>query len=89
MLEAVARRYPGVRFAGIDVGDGHAAGLRAAHRLRLRPVQLFDPRARMASRLGVIGLPTVVLVDGDGRIAHVLVGEQTRSHLLDRIAALR
>ena len=89
MLEAAARRHPSVRFAGIDVGDGYAAGLRAAHRLRLRPLQLFDPRALMASRLGAIGLPTVVLVDADGRIVDVLVGEQTQSRLLDRIAALR
>lgn len=35
MLEAAARRYPGVRFAGIDVGDAYAAGLRAAHSTRI------------------------------------------------------
>ena len=89
MLEVAARRYAGVRFAGIDVGDAYAAGLRAAHSMRLRPPQLFDPRALMAGRLGAIGLPTVILVDGDGRVVDVLVGEQTQSDILTRIARLR
>jgi thiol-disulfide isomerase/thioredoxin len=66
-----------IRVIGVDVSDNRTAGRRFARRAGLPPLQLFDGGAQLAARLGAPGLSTAVIVDGNGRVAARLVGEQT------------
>jgi cytochrome c biogenesis protein CcmG/thiol:disulfide interchange protein DsbE len=90
-LARLAGRYGDrVQFVGIDVEDTRADGRAFVRRYRLGFPHIFDPRARLARRLGVFGTPTTFFVDARGRIAAVVVGTQPESRLaryLDLLAA--
>ena len=82
MLARLSREHEGrVQFVGIDTQDGRRAGRAFVRRHRLDFPHLFDPRTTLATRLGVYGIPTMILVDRDGRIAATLVGRQTEQKL--------
>ena len=87
-LAAAVKRVPGISLAGIVVGDRRGSALKAARRFHLGDPQLLDPHEGLASNLGAIGLPTIVLVDARGRIARVLVGEQRGARLLNFLRLL-
>ena len=42
---------------------------------------LFDPEGSVGNRYGLSGLPTTFVLDGEGRIASVLRGPQTKAKL--------
>jgi thiol-disulfide isomerase/thioredoxin len=72
MLARLAREHRArVRFVGIDTNDRY--GLAYTH--------LFDPKTTLAAKLGVYGIPTMFLVDRQGRIAARLVGKQPERKL--------
>lgn len=76
-LSRLARRYgAAVRFVGIDTNDTRSAALAFVRRYRLSFPHLLDPKATIAGRLGVFGVPTTFLVDRRGRIAATLVGRR-------------
>ena len=82
MLARLAREHEGrVQFVGIDTQDGRGAGRAFVRRHRLDFPHLFDPRTTLATKLGVYGIPTMILVDRDGRIAATLVGKQPEQKL--------
>jgi len=87
-LAAAVRKVPGISLAGIVVGDRRGSALKVARRFQLGDPQLLDPHQGLASNLGAIGLPTIVLVDARGRIARVLVGEQRGARLLNFLRLL-
>lgn len=81
-----------VRFVGVDVNDRRRDGLRFVRAYGLAFPHIFDPKARLARRLGVFGIPTFFLVDVRGRLAARLIGRQRESdlaRLLGRLAAER
>jgi len=87
-LAAAVKAVPGISLAGIVVGDRRGSALKAARRFHLGDPQVLDPYQGLASNLGAIGLPTIVLVDARGRIARVLVGEQDGARLLNFLRLL-
>lgn len=82
MLARLAREHEGrVQFVGIDTQDGRGAGRAFVRRYRLDFPHLFDPSTTLATKLGVYGIPTMILVDREGRIAATLVGKQGETRL--------
>lgn len=82
MLARLARSSAGVRFVGLDVEDSRRDGRDFVRRFGLGFPHVFDPKARLARRLGVFGVPTFFLIDRRGRLAATLVGKQTESTLV-------
>lgn len=77
MLARLAREHASdVRFIGIDTQDTRSAGRAFVRRYGLDFPHLFDPKSTLATRLGVSGIPTMFLIDRQGRIAQTLVGKQ-------------
>jgi thiol-disulfide isomerase/thioredoxin len=82
MIARLAKRYArDIRFVGIDTQDVAGAGRAFVREFGLDFPQLFDPKAKLAMRLGVYGVPTMFLVDRRGRIAATLVGKQGEGKL--------
>jgi len=63
-----------VTFLGVDSGDGLSAGRDAARQFGVDYALAFDPQSRLASQLGVVALPTTVVVGRNGMVTHVHVG---------------
>lgn len=81
-MASLARKHGrGVQFVGIDIQDREEDGRAFVRRFGLRYPHIFDPKATIATKLGVFGIPTVFLVDRQGRIAAVLVGKQPEAKL--------
>jgi cytochrome c biogenesis protein CcmG/thiol:disulfide interchange protein DsbE len=70
-----------VRFVGIDTQDSRGAGSAFVRRHKLGYPHLFDPKSSLATKLGVYGIPTMFLIDRQGRIAATLVGKQGEARL--------
>ncbi len=70
-----------VQFVGIDTQDLRQDGRAFVRRYGLRYPHIFDPKATIAIKLSVFGIPTAFLVDRHGRIAAVLVGKQPEAKL--------
>lgn len=70
-----------VQFVGVDTQDRREDGRAFVREFGLRYPHLFDPKATIATKLGVFGIPTAFLVDRRGRIAAVLVGKQPEAKL--------
>lgn len=81
-MARLARKHGrSVQFVGIDIQDRREDGRAFVRRFGLDYPHLFDPKATIATKLGVFGIPTVFLVDRRGRIAAVLVGKQPQAKL--------
>lgn len=88
-LAALERTYGRrVRFLGVNVEDTRADARAFERRYRIRYPSVYDEPASMATKLRVIGLPTVLLVDGRGRIAALLIGKQTAATLHAKVRRL-
>jgi cytochrome c biogenesis protein CcmG/thiol:disulfide interchange protein DsbE len=89
LLARLWRQYRSeVRFVGIDVEDSRAAARAFVRRYRLGYPHIFDAKARLATKLGFLGLPTAYFVDADGRVAAKLIGKQEEATLRAAFAAL-
>lgn len=75
-LDALAKTYVSddIRFVMITVDEDPNAARQFAHRIGVKSNQYSDPEGGLMSALGVPGLPTGYLVDGDGRVRLVHVG---------------
>lgn len=83
MLARLSRSTAGVRFVGLDVEEVRRRDGRAfVRRFGLDFPHIYDPKARLARRLGVYGVPTFFLIDRGGRLAATLVGKQTEETLV-------
>ena len=86
-IERFARSAAGRgRIVGIADSDNAADARRfIAHYGWTFPV-LSDPHGTTATRFGLLGLPTTIVLDGQGRIVRALLGPQT-PHSLDAAIA--
>lgn len=82
MIARLARRHVGeIQFVGIDTQDAAGDGRKFVREFGLDFPHLFDPKSKLALKLGVYGVPTMFLVDRRGGIAAVLVGKQGERRL--------
>lgn len=89
-LQALSRRERGrVLVVGVDESEGRreAAGFVQAHAVTY-PVAL-DPDGAVGAAYGVLGLPTLVVVDPRGKIAVAVPGVIDDARLRSTIAAVR
>jgi DsbE subfamily thiol:disulfide oxidoreductase len=89
-LTRVARRYAtrGVAFIGVNVNDNRAAAQTYVRDFNIPYPSLFDPKSETAARLGVVGLPTTVILDRDGVVGYQRTGEATVASLTTQLDAL-
>lgn len=81
-FERLARRLHGrAALVGVDWEDDRAAALGFVHRYGWSFPVLRAPRGSDGARYGVIGLPTTVVLDPDGRVATILRGPQSAAAL--------
>src|SRR5205807_4097898 len=64
-----------VAFVGIDNKDFQKDALDLVRTTGIRYPSGFDPDGSVASRYGLVGLPTTVFVSADGRLLERRVGE--------------
>ena len=67
LVESFARSHPEVQVVPIDVGEPRVVAAAFAHELALANVAI-DPRALSRGFFQLDGLPTMVVIDGRGRI---------------------
>ena len=85
-LATLASAHPEAQVIGIDYQDT-SAGARAFYgRWGWRHPSIFDPDGRLASRLGLVGLPMTVFLDAQHRVVSRIVGAGT---LIDFESGLR
>ena len=66
---------------GVDVNDGRHAALRFMRAFGVGYPIMADPDSTIARRYRVVGIPTTMVIDRDGRIAARLLGPQTITSL--------
>jgi cytochrome c biogenesis protein CcmG/thiol:disulfide interchange protein DsbE len=70
-----------VQLIGVDFQDAKQDALAFVREFRWRFSNVRDPQGKLASRYGLVGLPTTYVVDRQGRIARSLTGGQTYATL--------
>lgn len=89
LLSQLSRDFAGrLRLIGIDVNDGRRRARTFVARYKLDFPHLLDPRTLIAKRLGVLGVPTVYLVDRHGSIAAIEAGVPRAAKLRALVEAL-
>lgn len=71
ILEPLHREFAdrGVEFLAINVGEDATTVARYVDRTPFPYDVLLDPQDELSARLGIYALPTVMIVDGSGRLA--------------------
>jgi cytochrome c biogenesis protein CcmG/thiol:disulfide interchange protein DsbE len=67
-------RDRGVQFIGVNHQDARASAQAYERELGITYPSVFDPAGDVALDFGLLGLPTTLIVDGDGRIAYRFTG---------------
>jgi len=67
LVEAWSRAHPQAVVVPVDVGETRSIASPFAHRYDLRSVAL-DPRASARALFGVVGFPTIVVIDPQGYV---------------------
>jgi thiol-disulfide isomerase/thioredoxin len=75
---------PGTSFVGVDLRDAAPDGRRALRAAHVTYPSIADPQGRIAAIYRVIGIPTIVVLDAQGRVAGTSLGPATA----ERIGAL-
>ena len=78
---AMSLRPREATLVGVDINDGRQPALRFVRRFGISYPIVADPHRTIAGRYGIIGIPTTVVIDQDGRIAAHLLGPQTVASL--------
>ena len=65
------------RLVGVDFQDAKDDALAFVREFGWRFPNVRDPQGELASRFGLVGLPTTYVIDADGRIAKALSDAQT------------
>ncbi|MHB1613872.1 MAG: TlpA family protein disulfide reductase [Actinomycetes bacterium] len=73
---------------GVDTNDTATAALAFARRQQVTWPVVSDPRAALATTLGVPGLPVTIGLDAAGRIVYRHIGELTATDARQAIAAV-
>jgi thiol-disulfide isomerase/thioredoxin len=74
-------RSAGVRFVGVDGDDAPAAGLAFARKSGVAFPVGSDQTEKVASALGLNGLPDTVFIDSSGHVVHVIRGAASGAQL--------
>ena len=82
------RRTRGI-LVGVDVNDQPREALGFLRRFGLHGSQVRDPHANLVAAYRLLGLPTTVVIDGNGKIAARLLGPQTAESLRDVLRRVR
>jgi thiol-disulfide isomerase/thioredoxin len=75
-------------FVGIDVQDGRGAALAFVHKYDWRYPQLPVSDIELVERFGVVGFPTTLVLDRQGKIVDKIVGPTTARALSLKLAAV-
>lgn len=70
------------QLVGVDFQDAKGDALAFVREFGWRFPNIRDPKGELARRYGLLGLPTTFVIDGRGRLAKQLTGEQTFASLL-------
>jgi cytochrome c biogenesis protein CcmG, thiol:disulfide interchange protein DsbE len=73
---------------GVDFQDAKQDALAFVREFRWRFPNVRDPQGKLASRYRLAGLPTMYVLDRQGRIARTMAGEQTYEKLRRAIEEL-
>lgn len=82
----LARYAAHARLVGVAVNDGRASALGFIREAGWTYPNLLDADGSLMAPYGILGLPSTIVVDGEGRIAARLLGPQTVGSL-ERAAA--
>ena len=74
-LRQLAEEHPEAAVLGIDFQDTVAGARRFYEEFDLSHPSIFDPDGRLATKLGLIGMPTTIFLDDRHRIVTRIVGE--------------
>jgi peroxiredoxin len=78
----------GVRFLLVDHRDRPTAGLASVRREDIPFAAASDPGGEIATRYGLFGIPTTLVIRPDGRIAFRILGRVDGTNLSDAIDAV-
>ena len=89
LLERASQEHAGtVDVVGVDVGDSRTAALRLLDQAGVTFPAGFDPHRTVATSYRLLGMPTTVFVDSQGRVTDVVRGRLDAAELdryLDRL----
>ncbi len=89
VLEQAARRTAGaVSFVGVDVNDSRSAATDLLVDAGVTYPTGYDPDRSVAGSYRLVGMPTTVFIDADGRVADVARGRLTAADLERRLDRL-
>jgi cytochrome c biogenesis protein CcmG/thiol:disulfide interchange protein DsbE len=76
------------QLVGVDFQDAKEDALAFVQEFGWRFPNVRDPQGKLASRYGLVGLPTTYVLDPQGRIARTMSGEQTFEKLVRAVEAV-
>jgi len=88
VLVAADRRYPMLRFVGVNLSDNAETATAFASEFTAEFEMLFDRDGRLTSALGVATAPVTLFVDAGGVVRRQIAGEVTQAMLDEAIAAV-
>lgn len=74
-------KYKGLSILAVNVGDGEERVRSYATDNGLTFSMLADENRMISRQYGVVGFPTIFILDGDGIIRHKILGEIEEDHL--------
>ncbi len=89
-LQAVWQAYAarGVQFLGIDHQDKRAGASAFQREFRITYPSVYDPEGNLATKYGLVGIPSTFVIDGGGHILYRFLGKVDEPLLratLDRV----
>lgn len=81
-IQAVASKLDGrVAFLGVDHQDNERAALDLLADTGVRFPSGYDPEGKVATSFGLLGMPTTLFIDAEGRLLDRHMGELTQAQL--------
>lgn len=85
-FEQVHQRFDGmVEFIGVNHSDSRSAAEELARSTGVTYRLAEDPEGRLFTAFGGTGMPTTALIDGDGDVAEIVVGQLSEEQLTSLI----
>ena len=86
-LESIATRGNGkIEVIGVDSGESAADGQDMVKRTGVTYSSVTDPQQELSAEVGVIALPSTVLVNAEGQIVYIHTGALTEAEIADLVA---
>jgi len=84
-LAVFVKGNPGLAIIGVDTNDSKPAARAFMRRYGFSYPSVWDPSAGIATRVGVIGLPTTLFLDRKHRLVATVVGAGTLTRFRDAL----